>query len=75
MPAKPIVGGRYLVTWAELGSPRVVCEIHLADFGTILIDDADVHYATTTPNAAFWVKESRALGPEHFVVVARVHSA
>lgn len=70
-----IVGGRHLVTYAELGSPVRKGDYKIDSLGTVVLDDADIHYAITQPDPAFYVKRSRALGPGAYVVVSRVQSA
>lgn len=70
-----IVGGRHLVTYAELGNPVRKGDYKIASLGTVVLDDADIHYGTTKPSPAFYVKRSRALGPGAYVVVARVQTA
>ena len=72
---KPVVGDKYLYTWEELGKPTVRGEIKLAGLGTLLFDDADVHYANTAPDPAFFIRPSKALAPGMFVVVSRRQSA
>lgn len=75
MPFAPVVGDRYFLTWEELGSPTVKGDIEVPGLGWVFLDDADVHYAQGTPGAGFFVRKSKALGTEHFVVVARQQSA
>ena len=70
-----IVGGRHLVTYAELGNPVRKGDYKIASLGTIVLDDADIHYAKTSPSPAFYVLRSRVLGPDAYVVVARVQTA
>lgn len=74
MPTK-IVGDRYLVTYAELGSPQRNGDYKVGGVGTVVLDDADIHYAKTQPSPAFYVRRSTALGPDAYVVVSRVQTA
>lgn len=72
---KEIVGGRFYVTFAELGSPVRKGDYEVAGLGTVVVDDADVHYGLGTDGAAFYVKRSRTLGPGAFVIISRVQPA
>lgn len=73
MAFEPVVGDKYLVSWADLGKPTVPGDYKIPGFGVVFLDDADVHYALNNAGAAaFFVRKSRALGPQHFVTVARV---
>lgn len=74
MPQK-IVGDRYYVSYAELGSPMRKGDVKVHGLGTVVLDDADVHYAATQPNPGFYVRRARALGPDAYVVVSRVQTA
>lgn len=67
--------GRILLTYAELGSPVRKGRYQVDGVGTVFFDDADLHYAESVSDAAFYVKRAKALGPDAFVVVGRVHSA
>lgn len=76
MAVEPIVGGRYRVTWQDLGSPRVKGDYEVPNLGWVVLDDADIHYATNNPDhAAFFIRKSAALGERHWVVVSRVQAA
>ena len=75
MPVQPIVGGRYLVSWEDLGKPRVRGHYKLAGFGIVVLDDADVYYAQNTPDAKFFIRKCEALGDQHYVVISRMHPA
>lgn len=76
MSFEPVVGDKYLFTWKELGSPTVPAQVKVPGFGIVHLDDADVHYAVQNPEtAAFYVRPSKALGSERFVVVSRVQPA
>ncbi|MES1228185.1 MAG: hypothetical protein ABUL72_05900, partial [Armatimonadota bacterium] len=73
MPFEPVVGDRYLFSWAELGKPTVRTDVKVPGFGIIVLDDADINYALKNPDtAAFFVRKSKALGTDQFVVVSRV---
>ncbi len=72
---QPVIGDRYFFTWEELGKPTIQGDVKVPGFGTILLDDADIHYAMTNSPAAFFVRASKALGVNHFVVVSRQRSA
>jgi hypothetical protein len=74
MPEINVVGDKSLVTFAEMGSPAAKCDVEVAGVGTIVLDEADIHYGTTNENAAFYVRPSKAMSGRH-VVVSRVHSA
>ncbi len=74
MPEK-IVGDRYYVSYAELGNPVRKGDIKIHGLGTVILDDADIHYATTKPSPGFYVRRARALGPDAYVVVSRVQTA
>jgi hypothetical protein len=74
MPER-IVGDRYYVSYAELGSPLRKGDYKVPGLGTVVLDDADVHYARTQPTPGFYVRRSRPLGPDAYVVVARVETA
>lgn len=72
MALKPAVGDKFFFTWAELGKPTVPAKVKVPGLGTVLLDDADIHYAKNNPEVAgFFVRRSRALGGGMFVVVAR----
>ena len=73
--AQDIGEGRILLTYAELGSPVRKGRYSVDGVGTVFFDDADLHYAESVSDAAFYVKRAKALGPDAFVVVSRVHSA
>ena len=76
MPFEPVVGDRYLFTWEQLGKPTVRTDVKVEGFGIVVLDDADVHYALKNPaDATFFVRRSRALGTDHYVVVSRVQRA
>ncbi len=76
MAFTPAVGDRYLFTWAELGKPQTNGDVKVPGFGWVLLDDADIHYAKSHPDvAAFFVRKSKALGTDHYVVVSRVEPA
>lgn len=76
MPIEPVVGDKYLMTWAELGKPTVRTRVEVPGLGVVILDDADVHYAVNNPEvAAFYVRRSKVLGEGIFVVVARVQPA
>jgi len=75
MPFTPVVGDRYFFTWEELGKPTVRADIKVPGFGIIVLDDADVHYAATHSPAGFYVRKSKALGSNHYVVVSRLRKA
>lgn len=76
MAFQPIVGDKYLITWADLGKPTVMGNYKIPGFGTIFLDDADVFYAAKNPDiAAFYVRKAKALGEGFFVTVARVQPA
>ena len=76
MAFTPVVGDRYLFTYAELGRPLANGPVKVSGFGTILLDDADIHYAQKySDQAAFYVRPSKALGDNMFVVVARMQPA
>jgi hypothetical protein len=74
MPQK-IVGDRYYVSFAELGSPQRKGDYKIPGLGVVVLDDADVHYAATSPSPGFYVRRARALGPDAYVVVSRVETA
>ncbi|MCW5936281.1 MAG: hypothetical protein KIT11_03115 [Fimbriimonadaceae bacterium] len=71
---EPVVADRYLVTWKELGEPVAQGDYEVPGLGIVTIDDADLHFATHTPDAEFFVRRSKALG-NRFVVVSRKHPA
>jgi len=75
MPFTPVVGDKYFFTWEELGKPTVKADIKVPGFGIIFLDDADVHYALNNSPAGFFVRKSRALGSNHYVVVSRQRKA
>ena len=76
MPYEPVVGDRFVFTWEQLGKPTVRTDVKVDGFGIVVLDDADVHYALENPSdAKFFVRRSRALGTDHYVVVSRVHRA
>lgn len=73
MAFEPVVGDKYLVTWADLGKPTVPGDYKIPGFGTVFLDDADVHYALNNAAiAAFFVRKCKALGENHFVTVSRM---
>lgn len=72
---EPVVGDRYYLTWEELGKPTAPTDVEVPGLGIVYLDDADIHYAKNTPDAAFFVRRSPALGEHHFVVVSRVRRA
>ncbi|MCH7945877.1 MAG: hypothetical protein IIC73_07700 [Armatimonadetes bacterium] len=72
---KEIVGGRFYVTYLELGSPARKGDYEVEGLGTVVVDDADVHYAQGRKGAAFYVRRAKMLGPGAYVVVSRVQSA
>jgi hypothetical protein len=74
MPEK-IVGDRYYVSYTELGSPMRKGDYSVPGLGTVVLDDADIHYALKMPTPGFYVRRARALGPDAFVVVSRVQTA
>ncbi len=74
MPVE-IVGKRFLVTYKELGEPKRKGDYKVAGLGTVVLDDADIYYINTNEDPKFYVKRSRALGPEAFVVISRVQTA
>lgn len=75
MPIEPVVGDRYTLTWKQLGEPKHKGDVDIAGLGTVVLDDADVHFGRTTgPTATFFVRQSEALGGR-FVVVSRQHKA
>ncbi|MEX2245015.1 MAG: hypothetical protein WD716_14360 [Fimbriimonadaceae bacterium] len=74
MPQK-IVGDRFYVTYAELGSPLRKGDFRIPGLGTVVLDDADIHYATSVAEPAFFVRRSRSLGPDAYVVISRERSA
>jgi hypothetical protein len=74
MPQK-IVGERYYVSFAELGSPQRKGDYKIPGLGTVILDDADIHYASTAPTPGFYVRRARTLGPDAYVVVSRVQTA
>lgn len=72
MAIQPVIGDKYFVTWAQLEKPTVKGHYKVTGLGTLILDDADVHYANKNPDiAAFFVRKSKALGPNMLVVVAR----
>ncbi|MBS1707891.1 MAG: hypothetical protein JSS65_04125 [Armatimonadetes bacterium] len=76
MPLTPAVGDRYLLTWAELGKPTLNGDVKVPGLGVVMLDDADIHYALKNPDqAAFYVRKSKALGSNNYVVVSRVQPA
>lgn len=76
MPYEPAVGDRYFFTWEQLGKPTVRTDVKIPGFGVVYLDDADVYYAVRNPQTAgFYVRKSKALGTDHYVVVGRVESA
>lgn len=75
MPFEPVVGDRYYFTWEELGKPTVKTDVKVPGFGTVFLDDADVHYAVNNSPAGFFVRKSKALGTDHYVVVSRMRKA
>lgn len=76
MAIEPVVGDKYLYTWAELGKPTVPCQIKLPGLGTLLFDDADAHYVKQNPETAeFFIRRSKVLGDGMFVVVSRRQTA
>lgn len=76
MPLTPAVGDRYLLTWEELGKPTINGDVKVPGFGVVMLDDADIHYAIKNPAvAAFYVRKSKALGSNNYVVVSRVQPA
>lgn len=76
MAFEPVVGDKYLITWADMGKPTVQGDVKVPGLGVVYLDDADIHYALTNAStAAFYVRASRALGDGFFVTVARVQSA
>ncbi len=74
MPQK-IVGDRFYVSYSELGEPKRKGDYRVAGLGVVVLDDADIHYATKMPSPGFYVRRSTALGPEAYVVVSRVQTA
>lgn len=74
MPEK-IVGDRYYVSFAELGSPARRGDYKVPGLGTVVLDDADIHYAQNYPSPGFFVRRSRPMGPDTYVVVSRVETA
>ncbi len=72
---KEIVGGRFYVTFAELGNPARKGDYEVAGLGTVVVDDADVYYGQRTEGAAFYVRRAKMLGPGAYVVISRVQSA
>lgn len=74
MPQK-IVGDRYYVSYEELGSPQRKGDVKIHGLGTVVLDDADIHYAATAPTPGFYIRRARALGPDAYVVVSRVQTA
>ncbi len=76
MAFEPVIGDKYLVTWADLGKPTVFGNYKIPGFGIVFLDDADIFYALNNPtNAAFFVRKSKALGDNFFVTVSRQQSA
>lgn len=74
MPQK-IVGDRYYVSYAELGSPLRKGDYKIHGLGVVVLDDADIHYASKSPSPGFYVRRARALGPDAYVVVSRAQTA
>ncbi|ARU41441.1 hypothetical protein CCB80_09970 [Armatimonadetes bacterium Uphvl-Ar1] len=76
MAIEPVVGDKYLFTWAELGKPTVAAEIKLPGLGVLIFDDADAHYAKQIgENAAYFIRRSRVMGEGIYVVVSRQQPA
>lgn len=76
MANQPVVGDKYLFTWAELGKPTVQGSIKLPGLGTLIFDDADAHYANAVGDkAAFFIRKSGVLGKDIYVVVSRQQPA
>ncbi|MBX3110635.1 MAG: hypothetical protein KF857_01385 [Fimbriimonadaceae bacterium] len=76
MPLTPAVGDRYLLTWEDLGKPTVNGDVKVPGLGVVTLDDADIHYALRNQaHAAFYVRKSKALGTNNYVVVSRVQPA
>ncbi len=71
---QPVVADRYYVTWEEIGKPLIPGDYEIPNLGLLTLDDADVHFATRVPGAAFFVRRSAALGGR-YVVVAREQPA
>jgi len=74
MPKEPVVGDKYLVTYAELGRPTVPTDVEVPGMGVVVMDEADVHYGARNPDGAFFVRYSKPMGGR-FIVVSRVHKA
>lgn len=74
MPKK-IVGDRYYISYAELGEPKRKGDFKVGGLGSVILDDADIHYAITNPNPGFYVRRSTAMGPNAYVVISRVQTA
>ncbi|MCA0361716.1 MAG: hypothetical protein LCH41_11770 [Armatimonadetes bacterium] len=76
MAIEPVVGDKYLYTWADLGKPRVNGVVELPGLGELILDDADIHYALKNPEvAAFFIRKAPVLGPKMYVVVSRMQPA
>jgi hypothetical protein len=50
-------------------------DYRIPGLGTVVLDDADIHYATSVAEPAFFVRRSRSLGPDAYVVISRERSA
>ena len=66
---------RYVVSFAELGKPMRKGDVKVHGLGTVVLDDADIHYALAAHHADFVVRRSRSLGTDTYVVVSRAQSA
>ncbi len=66
------------VTYSELGKPSKRGDVKLDGFGTVMIDMADLDYASNMAEMGyeptFFLSKSAALG-NRFVVVSRQHKA
>lgn len=74
MPFEPVIGDKYLVTYSQLGKPSHRQDVDVPGLGVVVVDEADVHFGQKEPEAAYFVRPSKALGGR-FVVVSRMHKA
>ena len=67
--------GTLRITWTDLGRPEGKGGVPLPGGGTLVLDDADLHYATEYLAAGyepeFFVRKSEALSGRYVVVSRR----
>jgi hypothetical protein len=75
MNPQEVVGNRFYISYKDLGSPTVRSDIKIPGFGTVVLDDADVHYGINNPHGGYYIRKSQSLGADFYVVVSRKQPA